>query len=44
MTTRTLETTVKALAADAFVDLVHFGDEQAGNAALRASVERFLKG
>jgi hypothetical protein len=41
---RTLEATLKALAADEFVDLVHFGDEQSGNAALRASVERLLRG
>jgi len=40
---RTLEATLKALAADEFVDLLHFGDEESGNAALRASVERLLK-
>jgi CheY-like chemotaxis protein len=44
VTARTLEATLKALAADAFVDLVHFGDEESGNAALRASVERLLRG
>lgn len=44
VTARTLETTLKALAVDEFVDLVHFGDEQSGNAALRASVERLLRG
>jgi len=43
VTTRTLEMTLKALGADAFIDLVHFGDDAAGNAALRAAVERFLK-
>jgi PleD family two-component response regulator len=43
VTARTLEATLKALAADEFVDLVHFGDEESGNAALRASVERLLK-
>ena len=37
VTTRTLEMAVKALAADAFVDLLHFGDEQSGDAALRAA-------
>lgn len=42
ITSRTLEMTVKALAADEFVDLLHFGDDEAGNAALRASVERLL--
>lgn len=44
VTARTLEETLKALAADEFIDLVHFGDEQSGNAALRASVERLLRG
>ena len=44
VTARTLEATLKALAADEFVDLVHFGDEESGNAALRASVERLLRG
>jgi hypothetical protein len=43
VTTRTLELTLKALAADEFIDLVHFGDDEAGNAALRAAVERLLK-
>lgn len=40
---RTLEMTCKALAADAFIDLLHFADEAAGNAALRAAVSQFLK-
>jgi PleD family two-component response regulator len=40
--TRTLEVALKALAADEFVDLVHFGDEAAGNAALRAALQRLL--
>lgn len=44
VTTRTLEMTVKALQANDFLDLVQFGDEEAGNAALRAAVQRFLKG
>jgi hypothetical protein len=44
VTARTLEATLKALAADEFVDLVHFGDEESGNAALGASVERLLRG
>ena len=43
VTTRTLETALKALAADAFVDLLHFADEQSGDAALRAAVQRYLK-
>jgi DNA-binding response OmpR family regulator len=43
VTTRTLELTVRALRANDFLDLVQFGDEEAGNAALRASVQRFLK-
>src|SRR5262245_43829288 len=38
---RTLEMTVKALAADAFVDLLHFKDEAAGDAALRAAAAPF---
>jgi hypothetical protein len=41
--TRTLELTVKALAANEFIDLVNFGDDAAGNAALREAVERLLK-
>jgi DNA-binding response OmpR family regulator len=44
ITSRTLEVTVKALAADEFIDLLHFGDDAAGNAALRAAVERLIKG
>lgn len=44
ITSRTLEMTVKALAADEFIDLLHFGDDEAGNAALRASVQRLLSG
>jgi hypothetical protein len=40
ITTRTLEMTVKALAADEFVDLLHLGDEAAACAALRAVFER----
>jgi hypothetical protein len=44
ITSRTLEMTVKALAADEFIDLLHFGDDEAGNAALRASAERLLSG
>jgi hypothetical protein len=43
VTTRTLGMTVRALAANDFLDLVQFGDEEAGNAALRAAVQRFLK-
>ena len=43
MTTRALEMAVKALAADAFVDLLHFGDDQAGDAALRTAVQRYVK-
>jgi hypothetical protein len=40
---RTLEMTVKALAADAFIDLVHFADEAGGNAALRAAASQFIE-
>ena len=43
VTTRTLEMAVKALSADAFVDLLHFDDEHAGDASLRAVVEPYLK-
>lgn len=41
ITSRTLEVTVKALAADEFIDLLQFDDE-AGNAALRGMAERLL--
>ena len=44
VSTRTLESALKALAADAFVDLLHFAEEQSGDAALRAAVQRYLKG
>jgi DNA-binding response OmpR family regulator len=44
ITSRTLEVTVKALGADEFIDLLHFGDDAAGHAALRAAVERLIKG
>jgi DNA-binding NtrC family response regulator len=40
---RTLEMTCKALAADTFIDLLHFADQAAGDAALRAAVSQFLK-
>lgn len=40
---RTLEMTCKALAADKFIDLLHFADEAAGNAALRAAISQFIK-
>ena len=40
---RTLEMTCKALAADTFIDLLHFADEAGGNAALRAAVSQFLR-
>ena len=43
VTTRALESAVKALAADTFVDLLHFANEQSGHAALRAAVQRYLK-
>ena len=43
VTGRTLEVTLKALAVDEFADLLHFGDDAAGNAALRGAVERFLR-
>ena len=40
VTSRTLETSVKALGADEFVDLVQYAGDDAGNAALRAAAER----
>ena len=40
---RTLEMTCKALAADSFVDLVHFADEARATAALRAAASQFIK-
>jgi DNA-binding NtrC family response regulator len=43
ISSRALEMTVKALAADEFIDLLHYADEAAGNAALRAAAERYLK-
>jgi response regulator of citrate/malate metabolism len=43
VTTRTLELTLKALTVDEFIDLVHFGEDDSGNAALRAAVERLLR-
>jgi DNA-binding response OmpR family regulator len=43
VTTRTLEMAVKALSADAFVDLLHFDSEQAGDAALREALRRYLE-
>ena len=39
VTSRTLEVAVKTLGANAFIDLVHFADEAAGNAALRAAAD-----
>ena len=44
VTAQTLQLTLKALAADEFLDLLHFGDDEAGNAALRAAVGRYFKG
>jgi hypothetical protein len=44
VTTRTLETTVKALGADEFLDLLDSGDEAAASAELHAAVERLVKG
>lgn len=40
VTSRTLEFAVKTLGASEFIDLVHYADEAAGNAALRAAAER----
>jgi hypothetical protein len=42
VTTDTLETTLKALGADVFLDLVHFADDHAANQALRGAVALFL--
>ena len=36
------EDALKALAADEFIDLVQFGEDDSGNAALRAAVDRLL--
>ena len=43
VTTRTLEMAVQALSADCFVDLLQFQDEQSGDAALRAALQRYVK-
>ncbi len=43
VTSRTLETTVKALGGDEFIDLVHYGDEAAAGAALREAAKRLVK-
>jgi DNA-binding response OmpR family regulator len=43
ITTRTLEVSLTALGADQFIDLLHFGDDDGGNAALRSAAEHFLK-
>ena len=42
VSTDTLKTTVKALGADVFLDLLHFGDDHAANQALRSAVALFL--
>ena len=42
VTGRTLETTLKVLGVDDFIDLAHFGDDESGHAALRAAIERLL--
>ena len=42
VTTRTLEMACRALSADAFVDLIQYTDEAAGDAELRAVVQRYL--
>ena len=39
VTSRTLDVAVKTLGANEFIDLVHFGDEAAAKAALRAAAE-----
>ena len=43
VTTRTLEMACRALSADAFVDLIQYTDEAAGDAELRAVVQRYLE-
>jgi len=43
LTTRTLALTLKALTVDEFIDLVHFGEDDSGNAALRTAVERLVR-
>lgn len=42
ITTRALEMTVKALAGDEFVDLLHYGDDAAASAALREACKRAI--
>jgi PleD family two-component response regulator len=44
VTTRTLETTVKELGAEEFVDLAALGDDAAGEGALRAAAEDLVRG
>jgi DNA-binding response OmpR family regulator len=43
ITTRTLDVTLKALGVDQFIDLLHFGDDAAGNSALRAAAQALVK-
>ena len=43
VTTRTLEMACRALTADAFVDLIQYGDEATGDAELRAVVQRYIE-
>ena len=43
VTTRTLEMACRALNADAFVDLIQYADEAAGDAELRAVVQRHVE-
>lgn len=42
VTSRTLEVAVKTLGANEFIDLVHFADEAAGNAGLRAAADALM--
>lgn len=44
VTSRTLEVAIRTLGADEFIDLVHFRDEAAGNAQLRAVAGRLMGG
>lgn len=44
VTGRTLQVTCQALGADEFIDLLHYGEDDAGNAALRETAERLLSG
>jgi DNA-binding response OmpR family regulator len=43
ITTRTLEVALTTLGADQFIDLLHFGDDDGGNSALRSAAEGLVR-